>query len=352
MKRKKKIIIAISVLLAFFILSFFIVPFPVSAAILNVIFGHRIATAEYLRMNLDDFEDLRADRFEFQSNKAQTLVGYRYYSDEIDPNGVVVMAHGFGGGGQNGYMDVAYYFVQNGFDVFAYDATANDESEGRAINGLEQGVIDLHYALEYVKEIEVLKDLPVVLWGHSWGGYSVSAALAWHSEVKAIASVAGFNRATDLMEAQGVQMVGKIGKLGMPYVNCIERMKFGKYALSTAMNGFASSDAGVLIAHSSDDTVVPIAYGMDVYYQAYKEDPRFRFIRYDDRGHTNILYSEERISYDKMFNAQMEEYFGESSPTEADIEAYYKENLNREIYCNGLNKELFSEIVTFYYEYL
>ena len=39
------------------------------------------------------------------------------------PKGVVVIAHGLGGGGQNTYMDLADYFTSNGYLVFAYDVT-------------------------------------------------------------------------------------------------------------------------------------------------------------------------------------------------------------------------------------
>ena len=49
-------------------------------------------------------------------------------------------------------MDVADYLSSNGYLVFAYDATGNDESEGDAVNGLPQGIIDLDYAIRFIKE--------------------------------------------------------------------------------------------------------------------------------------------------------------------------------------------------------
>ena len=61
------------------------------------------------------------------------------------------MAHGFGGGGHNGYLNVVDYFTKNGYLVFTYDATGNDESEGAAVGGLPQGLIDVDYALRFVK---------------------------------------------------------------------------------------------------------------------------------------------------------------------------------------------------------
>ena len=213
---KKKIIIISATVTATLLMLFLIIPYSVSAIVCSYIFNRRYSTAEYLRYNVADFEGMQADRYEFKCNKNQTLVGYRYYLTDSEAQGVVVLSHGLGGGGQNGYMDVAYYFARNGFDVFAYDATGNDESGGKSVKGLPQGVIDLHYALDYIKEIDELNGLPVMLWGHSWGGYCVSTVLTRHSEVKAVASIAGFNCSGDLMESHGVRYGGEISKIMMP----------------------------------------------------------------------------------------------------------------------------------------
>jgi hypothetical protein len=62
-------------------------------------------------------------------------------------------------------MDCANYFAQNGYYVFAYDATGTDESEGNGVGGLPQGVIDLDYAISFVEESKEIPDLPIVLFG-------------------------------------------------------------------------------------------------------------------------------------------------------------------------------------------
>ncbi len=81
-------------------------------------------------------------------------------------------------------------------------------------------------------------------------------------------------------------MVGGLIDFMMPYVNSIERIKCGKYSSADALNGFSNSKCGVLIAHSNDDTTVPIEYGYDVYYKQYAGDERFEFIQYENKGHT------------------------------------------------------------------
>ncbi len=347
-KTKKKIIIASIVIAILLLIVFLVAPFTVGAVLYNSVFHVRYETAEYLKFYLDDFDGLKADKHEFKSNDGTSLVGYRYYTDRVKAQGVVVIAHGLGGGGHNSYMDVAYYFAKHGYDVFAYDATGNDESGGDGVKGIPQGVADLSYAIDYLRSIDEVKDLPVMLWGHSWGGYCVGAVLNYHPEVKAIASLAGFNRSGDLIKAQGQQMVGGIIGFMMPYVNTIEAVKCGKYSSATALDGFANSKCGVLIAHSSDDTTVPIEYGYDVYYKQYADDERFEFIRYENKGHNNIFYSDSYIDYLDDLSEEMRGYFGGRSPSREEKAAYINERLNREIYCNGLDTKLFDRILNFY----
>jgi len=351
--KHKKIFVIVGTALAFLLLLIFlIIPYTVSIAVYGNIFNERYYTATYLAYDIGEFEGLKADRHEFLSYDGETLVGYRYYTRNSQSCGVVVIAHGFGGGGHNGYMEVAYYFARNGFDVFAYDATGNDESGGEAVKGLPQGVKDLSRAIEYLDEVQELKDLPVFLWGHSWGGYCVASVLNFHPEVKAIAALSGFNRSSDLLYAQGKEMLGGIMDFMSPYVNSYERIKFGEYASATAMSGFANSDAGVYIVHSTDDTTVPMEYGYDLYYEKYADNSRFVFKKYENKGHSEIYYSKESIEYIKNFNAEFEEHFNGRETTAAEREEYITNTLDRSVWCNLINNELFADIANFYKSYI
>ena len=95
---------------------------------------------EPLMLHVEDFEGLKCKEYPFPSDKGQILAGYLYSNGE-DQHGIVIIAHGFGGGGHNSYMDVADYFARNGYYVFAYDATAMDKSEGEGLGGVPQGTM-------------------------------------------------------------------------------------------------------------------------------------------------------------------------------------------------------------------
>lgn len=290
--------------------AFFLIVMPVLTVIIyNDNFGGRFETAEWSAWSVSDFEGLEVEECTFPSNKGQLLAGYKYSKPEQEVKGVVVISHGFGGGGHNNYMPIVDYFTSNGYLVFGYDATACDKSEGDAVGGLPQGVIDLDYALDYVKQADEYRDLPIVLFGHSWGGYSIANVLNCHPDVSAEVIVAGFDRSADLVEQWGESMVGKVGiKLFMPYARLYEKLKFGKYATFSALDGFANSETGVVVICSRDDTVVLTENGYDRFFDTYGDSPRFCFIEFEDRGHNYVYCSEEAKRYRDQLNEDYDTY--------------------------------------------
>ena len=349
-RNKKKILLitVICILAAFFII---ILP-ALTVVIYNDNFNVRFETAEWLKYSVSDFEGLKMTECTFTSNNRQRLAGYKYSKDGQPVKGVAVLAHGFGGGGHNTYMDVADYFTSNGYLVFAYDATGNDKSEGDAVGGLPQGVIDLDYALRYVKQAEEYKDLPIVLFGHSWGGYSVGNVLNRHPDVKAAVIAAGFDRSDDLIQQQGESMVGAGIHLLMPYVSLYELLKFGEYSGYSAVDGFAKTEAGIMVLHSMNDTTVLPKYGYDKFFDKYNGDPRFIFRKYEDREHGYLYYSEAALRYSEQLDSDYTAYL-EANGIKGNWDTYGEymgKNMDKSR-CYEFDDELMKEIVEFYDSY-
>lgn len=346
-KIKKKIaLITITCILA----AFFLIIMPVLTVIVyQDNFGTRFETAEWMAYSVNDFEGLKVEECVFPSNNGQLLAGYQYSKEDQQIKGVLVIAHGLGGGGHNTYMDIADYFTSNGYLVFAYDATGNDKSEGDSVEGLPQGVIDLDYALRYVKQVDEYQDLPIVLFGHSWGGYSVGNVLNCHPDVKAAVLVAGFDRSTDLFEQQGESMIGSGIKLFMPYVSLYERVKFGKYAAYSAIDGFANSDAGIMVIHSKDDTTVLPENGYEKFYDMYGDNSRFCFVEYEDRGHDYIYYSEAAKRYREQINKDYTAYVeANGGEYNAEIKAEFMGKYLDKSKCYEFDYDLMQRMLEFY----
>ncbi len=334
-------------------------------------FCQRFTSYEPKMLRVEDYKGLARSRYDFNSNKGQRLAGYWYYNLEDkerdnettrDPKAIIVLAHGFGGGGHNSYMDLIDVFVRNGFYVFTYDATGNDESQGLGkkgvVGGLPQGVIDLNYAISFVENSGNFPSLPILLFGHSWGGYSVSSVLSYHPEVKAVAEVAGFNNSTGMFIAGGKELAGPLVYAMLPFYVIFETAKYGKYASASGVKGFASTDAKIMIIHSMNDTTVPPEYGIKIYQKKFSDNPRFTFVSNETQGHSNILRSQTGINYIKDFNKEFDEYF---SKLDYDYKAkenkerfsldkadYINKNLDRSIWCHSANEELLLQIISMY----
>lgn len=344
MKGKKRLIGVICVVV---VLLLTVIPFSVSAVLYEMTFGRYKTEEPYLR-DISEFDGLEVEQVSFQSKEGNELAGYIYtHKGAQSYEGIIVLAHGLGGGGHNSYMDVAHYFTSNGFLVFAYDATGNDNSEGKSVRRIPQGVEDLEQAIAYVKTDAKLKEYPICLFAHSWGGYSVANVLNFYPEIEAVVSCSGFHRSTDLIEAQGRQMVGDVINILLPYVRLYEKIKFGEYADTTAMEGFETSDAAVYIVHSQDDATVLPEYGYDLYQQKYANNPRFRFCLFEDSGHNFVYYSDEAREYVAQFNENFSEYFETHELTAETRVEYIRENMDKQ-QAFELNEELFADFLEFY----
>lgn len=349
LKNKKKIIIALCITL---IILFVIVPLFLSAYIYKSNFGSRYETISWMARSLKEFPGLNAHKYTFASNNEQQLVGYSYYREPENIKGVIVIAHGLGGGGHNSYMDVANHFASNGYIVFAYDATGNDESEGDNVRGIPQGLIDLDHAIRFVKENEEFKGLPIMLFGHSWGAYSVGSVLNVHPDIRAIVMIAGFNKSADIIEEEGQRIMGNGMSLLMPYISIVERVKFGTYASYNCIDGFEASNAGVMIIHSVNDDIVSFENQFERFLDTYQNNSRFTFIRYENRGHDYVYYTDASKEYRNEINNQFKEYVN-SLDTELSAEIkteYMNEHLEKNMLFD-LDIELMDKVVSFYDKY-
>lgn len=265
------------------------IPLTVSIIIYENLFGSRNETPQHLKYEISDFEHFEQTPAAFKSNHGQLLAGYVYTNSEvIHPNGVIVMAHGLGGG-HNTYLPEIYYLTQQGYTVFAYDGTGNDESEGKSIVGLPQAVIDLDYAINYVKNDEQFDGLPIMLYGHSLGGYAVVAVLNQHRDITAVVERSGFYESIDIIDQQGSQRCGSFFHLLKPYFKLYERFKFGDYASLNGLEVLENTNTNVMFMHSKDDEVISYDHYFSKYEDLYSSRVNFKFISYQNRGHDVVV---------------------------------------------------------------
>ena len=323
----------------------FLVVFPIiTLVIYNGEFGHRYEERRYESYRVENFKGLQVERCSIVANKGHRLTGYKYSKEGKCPKALVVVVHGMCGSHKN-YLDICNYFVSNDYAVFSYDATGSGESEGKKVGGFAQGLADLDYVLNYVKTLPEYAGLPIMLMGHSWGAFCVTNILNFHPDIKAVVSVSGFDTSAALLEQYTEVNIGKAATLLMPYIRLYERIFWGKYATTSACQGFANSRARVMVIHSTDDPTVFPRVGYDRYYERFAEDDRFVFKLYTNRGHSYPINSDAgRACRTKI----KEGYFAVvKEKGEAAGEAYIQAHMEREG-CMELDEPLMKEVLALY----
>lgn len=244
------------------IILFSLILLAIANFILNMAgFKKRCEGNENLKyLKAKNFDNLNAYPVSFKSDKGQTLNGFLYSSAKHSSyKGLIVFSHGMGGGHLS-YTTEINYFAQKGFIVLGYDNTGTCSSEGKKLGGFAQGTIDLKFALDFVASREDLKDLPVLLLGHSWGGYSVCnvQALSPAVQIKGIVAFSPFCSVNRLMRDQ-IKAKTKANLIIMsPFFDIINLLKFGKAGLLNSCETVSSNNIPTLILHGGNDMTVNI----------------------------------------------------------------------------------------------
>ena len=103
--------------------------------------------------------------------------------------------------------------------------------------------------------------------------------------------------------------------------------------------------------------MIEIGYGYDKYYEKYKDDPRFTFVRFEDKGH-NDIFNDQEDTYKDEFNSKFDEWLetldydykaGENKDRFIKDKAeYITKNLDHARWSSRLDEELFARFLDFY----
>ena len=196
------------------------------------------------------YEDVAADyprqTVTFSSGSAQ-LTGWLYPAE--DAAALVVIAHGLGADAEV-YLPETMHFVDEGYSVLTYDATGTGASGGSGTRGLAQSALDLDAALTRAEQ----EGLPILLFGHSWGGYAAAAVLQGQRRHDVTASVcaAGFDTPLGLMRQTARRWCGPVAELGVPFLWLDQQLRFGTAANVSGAETAAASGVPVLVLHGAD----------------------------------------------------------------------------------------------------
>lgn len=337
--RKKKRKIGKKLLLAVLLIAFLLFSIGSFLMIADT-FEQMFARAEkpeftYYQTYIDVADDYRRTEIEFMSEQNK-LRGYIYGSKNADK--LVVLSHGMGGGAES-YLAETMYFVDHGYRVFAFDNTGSYNSEGDGIGGLSQSVIDLDSALQYIEQDEELAELPVFLYGHSWGGYAVTAILNYDHIIDGVVSVAGYNTPMEMITDWCKDEMGFFTYIEYPYLWLYQKYLFGGTSNLSAVKGINNTDTPVMVIHGRMDQVVPFDSAAIIAHQDQVTNPNAVFkicSEEGQNGHSNLFGSKESAQYVAELDAQYKE-----------LEREYQGEIPQDVlksWRDGIDKEKASEL--------
>ena len=339
----------IGLVLVFSIVSMIVVKFTYDGQFPRYDRQDETITAELLYKDVE--LEYPRDLVSFNSGKNR-LQGYVYGANQ--DMGLVVLAHGLGGGADS-YLPQITYFIDQGWRVFTYDVAGSYDSEGKTTKGFPQALIDLDAALTYIDTQPEYDNLPIMLFGHSWGGYAVANVLHYKHDISGVASISGVNSPMEIVLEQGQQMMGSFIYSQRPFLWLYQRILFGKIESLNAVDAINQSDIPVLIIHGTKDESVNYNGSSIISKMDDITNPNVRAISITEaerNGHNSFFRSTEAIKYVNEVNIQYRELYEsyeENIPYEVKQEFYSK--INRSL-AQDLNQDLMDEIQTFYLECL
>ena len=272
------------------------------------------------------------------------LIGHHYRSKK--PKGLVVIAHGLHAGADD-YLSFTRYFINHNFDVFAFNYQGTYESQGEGTVGMCQSLVDLDNTLAYIQKNPRFKDLPIFLFGHSWGAYAVCSVLSIKKGIKAVASIAPMNDGYTMSLEKASQYVGKLSNTSKPFLDVYQKYLFREYTKYNGVKGINDSNIPILIAHGIDDKV--ITFNGQSIISHYNEITNKNVEYYIGKGlhgdHTEILYSLNAINYRRMVKSDIKllEMKKQEALTDDELREYYK-TVNHDLY-HEINEDLMERII-------
>lgn len=242
-------IVAIVVVVAFFVASFVLDRYMLGQTHM------RVAREEpNLLMTYEDCSDAYPrEEVSFQM-EGGTLRGYVYGPENT--RGLIIFRHGIFSQHED-YLALITAMVDRGWRVFAYDAIGCGQSDGDSTIGMAQSMIDVAQAVQFVQESGMADGMKVGLWGHSWGGYGVAAALGRVEGVDACVTMSGFDSPMKILSASAERIAGPVAVTQIPTMWLNAMLAYGSDADVSAARAIADSSVPTLVMHGSGDQVVP-----------------------------------------------------------------------------------------------
>ena len=216
---------------------------------------------------------------------------YAKNNEKEDKNkDTVILVHGLGGNRLTTYP-VAQFFLDEGYNVIAYDQRSSGENTAKYTTFGYLESEDLKDYIEYVKKEN--RDNKLILWGTSFGGATVGIALG-DEKVNEVVDIAILDCPVSSMSYMlKKQMEDMNTGIPLDYLlytgNIVNKIKLGfSYEDADVTKYTSKTKVSVLIFNSKNDTVTPYFMGEDIY-KSISNNNKKKLVTFTNSEHANVF---------------------------------------------------------------
>lgn len=244
------IIIPLAIFIVLFILSCFVLCFIEKKHIFPIRCDRNEHTLQDIP--LSNFENLKSKDFMFFSKKS-ILRGRFYFTSNLENNPIIIFCHGFGAG-HEAYLTEINYYANKGFTCIGFDYRGCKLSDGTTSH-FGASIQDLTALYLYLEEIDFIKDKPLYLWGHSWGGYTALMGSSL-KKVKKVIAFCPFNKPINLIAKQSKNYIKGLATFLIPFRWAYYTIRYGKFANKSSFKQINKTKKPAYIVFGEKDNLI------------------------------------------------------------------------------------------------
>ena len=278
-----------------------------------------------------DFKGLNQEEYTFTNSKGIEIHYFYFYYDNFKDDKIVLFLHGLAPG-HAAYFAEINALARRGFKVLALDYTGCGDSKGKILGSINQPTRDVNELLDLLKI-----EKPIVVVGHSLGGYTSLNIINLRKEIKKTVILSGF------LSAESI--IGPIikNKFFSSRILKYEKKVYPEYYDLKNIDYLKTTDDDLFFIQSEDDSMIPYSVSLKVVEEI--DNKNIRTLKVQNRKH-NPNYSDAAINYmNEVFGGYYSLLKQKKLKTDAEKINYFKDvSLSKLV---EQDEEMFDQIASF-----
>ena len=278
-----------------------------------------------------DFKGLNQEGYTFINSKGIEIHYFYFYYDNFKDDKIVLFLHGLAPG-HAAYFAEIDALARRGFKVLTLDYSGCGDSKGKILGSINQPTRDVNELLDLLKI-----EKPIVVVGHSLGGYTSLNIINLRKEIKKAAILSGF------LSAESI--IGPIikNKFFSSRILKYEKKVYPEYYDLKNIDYLKTTDDDLFFIQSEDDSMIPYSVSLKVVEEI--DNKNIRTLKVQNRKH-NPNYSDTAINYmNEVFDGYYSLLRQKKLKTDAEKINYFKDvSLSKLV---EQDEEMFDQIAAF-----